>query len=176
MFSSRTLPTLLVLAMLAGCAGVQSLVPQQSTVMEVRDKMANPTDIRFAPNGDELWEYARGPMGTETWLVRIGRDGKVKETAQLLTEERFGGIVPQKTTKPEVRDLLGRPSDVSFFGGEAVWSWRMGISPQLGHFVVRFTRDGVVKEKMLLLDISPDGRDRRDRRDGGDRGGRGGRN
>jgi hypothetical protein len=173
-FAKLIIPAALAVVV-AGCAGVQSLVPQQSTVMEVRDRMGNPTDIRFAPNGDELWEFARGPMGTETWLVRIGQDGKVTETVQLLTEERFSRIVPLKTTKPGVRDLLGRPSDQSFFGGEAVWGWRMRVSPQLGWFYVRFTRDGVVKEKMLLLDISDGDRERRDRRGSGGRGGRAGR-
>ncbi|HXF67338.1 MAG TPA: hypothetical protein VNK67_11670 [Burkholderiales bacterium] len=154
---------LLAAGLIAGCSGVRALAPQQSTAAQVRDRLGNPTDIRFAPDGEELWEYARGPMGTETWLVRIGRDGKVKEIAQLLTGERFDRIVPGKSTKPEVRDLLGRPSDQSFFDGEAVWSWRVLVSPQLGWFHVRFTREGVVKEKLLLLDVSAGERERRSR-------------
>lgn len=154
---------LLAAALLAGCAGVRSLVPHQSTAAQARDRLGNPTDIRFSPDGDELWEYARGPMGTETWLLRIGRDGKVKETVQLLTVERFERVVPGKSTKPEVRDLLGRPSDQSFFDGEAVWSWRVLVSPQRGWLHVRFTHEGVVKEKLLLLDVSAGERERRTR-------------
>lgn len=165
---------LLAIALLAGCAGPGGIVPQHSTIMQVRDRMGIPTDIRFDRNSDELWEYARGPMGTETYLFRAGKDGRVKEVTQLLTQDRFARIVPLKTDKAEVRDLLGRPSDQSFFGGEAVWEWRVRVDPQLGRFIVRFNRDDVVREAMLLIDPSEGDRDR-DRGSRGSRGGRGGR-
>jgi len=176
MIPSRSFPALLLLGALAGCAGPGSVVPQQTTIAEVRARMGTPTDIRFDRNGEELWEYARGPAGTETYLIRFDKDGRVRSITQLLTQEQFARIVPNKTTKAQARELLGRPSDQSFLRTGTAWSWRVLVGPQLGYFVVRFNRADIVEEAMLLIDISPDDRDRRDRRDGGDRGDRGGRN
>ena len=116
---------------------------------------------------ERLWEYATGPMGDETYLMRIGGDGRVKAATQLLTSEQFDKIIGGRTTKPEVRHLLGEPSDVNFFNGEPVWEWRIRVDPNPARFIVRFNRDGIVRDTMVLLDItSDDGR--------GEKGGHGG--
>jgi hypothetical protein len=116
--------------------------------------MGNPTDTRTDPNGDRLFEYATGPEGLNTYLVRIGADGKVKEVTQLLTEDRLARIVPSKTTKAEVRQLLGRPSYVDTYSVGLTWSWRYakgGIQP--GHLVVTFNTDDTVRDTIAIIDI-----------------------
>jgi len=166
---SLALPAILLCALAAGCGGIHSLVPPQSTLAEVRDRMGRPTDIRFDSQGNELWEYATGPTGEQTHLVRADKTGRVIDVAQLLTPEQFAKVVRNVSTKAQVRELLGRPSEQQFFRGEAVWSWRMRISPQPGYFSVRFNSDGVAVEAMVLID--PSGDNDRDR--SGGRGGRG---
>ena len=170
----RRLPALpllvLVVIFAAACAGPRSIVPSQSTLSDVRAKVGNPTDVRFDENGDELWEYAGGPRGTETYLVRAGPDGRVKSVTQLLTETQFAKIVPRKMTKGDVRQVFGRPSDQSFLYNGTSWSWRGDFGGQRGYFVVHFDRDDVVLDKIIIFDAL-DGRDRGDR---GSRGGRGG--
>jgi hypothetical protein len=136
----------------------------------VRANVGNPTDVRFDDSGDELWEYAGGPRGTETYLVRAGPDGRVKAVTQLLTEDQFAKIVPGKMTKTDVRGLLGRPSDESFLYNGTSWNWRGDFGGQKGYFVVHFDRNDVVRDKIIIFDML-DGRDRGDR---GSRGGRGG--
>ena len=96
-------------ALLRGCAGPRSLTVGQSTEADVRARMGAPTNTRVEPNGDRIWEYPTGPYGNETHMVRIGPDGKVKEVAQLLSEDRLAMVIPGKTTKPDVRKLFGRP-------------------------------------------------------------------
>jgi hypothetical protein len=152
-----TLALLLSAVLLASCANPRVLVPNQSTIMDMRNRVGLPTDIRFDRNGDELWEYAQGPSGYETYLVHIGKDGKVAAVTQLLTEERLLSIVLGTMSKPDVRHLLGRPSDETFFDGEAVWSWRFMAGVRPGHLAVRFNRDNTVKERMVILDPSMDG-------------------
>lgn len=142
---------LLAAAILAGCASPRTLVPDQSTAADVRNRIGRPTDIRFAPNGDELWEYATGPSGTETYLVRIGKGGKVLKVTQLLTEEQFGRIKEGTTTKAEVRDLLGEPADESYLPSGLVWEWHVNLGPQDGFFAVRFDANNIVREKMVLI-------------------------
>jgi len=160
---------LLVVSLLAACAGPRSLVPTQSTLAEVRASMGSPTDIRFDRNGEELWEYASGPMGTETYLIRAGRDGRVKAVTQLLTEAQFGKIQPGQSDKVAVRELLGRPSDESFLYNGTSWSWRVDLRPQTGQFVVHFDPNDIVLDKIILFDIT----DGNDNDNGGDRGGGG---
>jgi len=165
---SNALLSLLLVGLLAACAGPRGIVPAQTMLTDVRASLGNPTDIRFDQNGEELWEYARGPMGTETYLIRAAKDGRVKAATQLLTEERFANIVPGQMSKADVRHLLGRPSDQVFLYNGTSWSWRVDLKPQTGHFVVRFDPNDVVLDKIILIDIT-DG----DARDDGDRGGGG---
>jgi len=149
---------LLVLAVgVAGCATPASFTPQQSTITDVRARMGSPTDIRFDRNRDELWEYATGPSGTDTYLFRFGKDGHLEAVTQLLTEEQFGKIVPKQTTKAAVRDLLGRPSDESFLRNGTSWSWHVRIGSRDGQFVVRFGPDDIVLDKNVVFDGSRGG-------------------
>jgi hypothetical protein len=142
-------------AILGGCASPASLV--SGTEADVRARMGNPKDTRTEPNGDKVWEYSTGPEGFYTHEFRIGADGKVRQVTQLLTEERFATIVPGKTTKAEVRTLLGRPmEDVNYRAGQT-WSWRykrMDVSP--GYMVVKFNPDGTVAERIVIIDPSGD--------------------
>jgi hypothetical protein len=142
----------LLAGVLAACASPGSFVPQQSTITEVRARMGIPTDIRCAPNGEEQWEYATGPSGTETYLFRFSRDGRVEAVTQLLTEERFAKIVPGQTTLAAARDLLGRPSDQVFLENARAWRWHARIGARTGYFVVRFGPNGVALDKRTAFD------------------------
>ncbi len=160
---TRALLLPLLVMTLAACAGVRSVVPEQSTLSTVHQSLGSPTDIRFDRNGDELWEYARGPMGMETHLIRAGDNGRVKSVTQLLTEEQFAKVVPGQMTKADVRHLLGRPSDQAFLYNGTSWSWRVDLKPETGHFVVRFGPNDVVVDKIILIDMSDGNGDKGDR-------------
>jgi len=129
MRSSHALIMLSLATLLAGCTGVRSIVPNQSTLAGVYASLGRPTDIRFDERGDELWEYARGPMGTETYLIRTAGDGRVMAVTQLLTEAQFEKILPGKMTKADVRNLLGRPSNQAFLHNGTSWTWRVFCCP-----------------------------------------------
>ena len=156
------LPTASVLLLsiaggLAGCTNPGGIVPQQFTRVETLAKAGAPTDIRFDRNGEELWEYASGPSGFETHLVRFGADGRVKEVTQLLTPERLFTVVPGQSTKQDVRHLLGRPSEVSHHLAGEAWSWRSQVgTAQPGHLVVTFNPDNTVRERMAISDPAGD--------------------
>jgi len=147
-------------ALLAGCASPSSVKPQQTTMTDVRARVGTPTDIRFDRNGDELWEYATGPSGYETFLVRFAADGRVKDVTQLITQERLMRVEAGKMTKADVRALLGRPSDESFTMSGTVWSWRYYDGAQTGYLAVSFNPDNTVRERMVLIDPSDGGNSR----------------
>ncbi|HKA38647.1 MAG TPA: outer membrane protein assembly factor BamE [Burkholderiales bacterium] len=156
---SIALAVLLALTALTGCiSNPRNFTPGQSTIVDVRARSGTPTDIRFDRNGEELWEYALGPEGSETYLIRFGSDGKVKEITQLLTDEQLMKVVPGTMTKADVKDLLGRPSDQTFTGSGTIWSWRFkrqGVQP--GWLTVRFNADNTVFERIAIIDPT-DGR------------------
>ena len=147
------LSPLFLCLLLAGCVAPGGLVPQQSTNVDVRAALGNPTDVRFDRNGDELWEYTGGAEGHGSYLVRIGADGKVKEVMQIVTQERLLGVVPGKTTKQEVRELLGRPAEERMTGVGETWSWRYVADGGLrGHLFVSFNPDSTVRERGTVID------------------------
>jgi hypothetical protein len=152
MTMTRTLLLSLLVGVLAACAAPGDFVPEKSTITEVRARAGTPTDIRFSRNGDELWEYATGPSGTETYLLQFGRNGQLKAVTQLLTEERFAKVVPGQTTKAAARDLLGRPSDQVFIDNAASWRWHVRAGGRTGYFVVRFGPEGVALDKRTVLE------------------------
>ncbi len=144
--------TPLLIALLAGCASVGGLVPGQSTQAEVRAALGTPTQIRRDGN-DELWEYSGGAEGHETHRVRLGADGKVKEVTQLVTEERLLSVARGKTTKQEVRELLGPPAEQRITGVGETWSWRYVVDGGLrGHLFVNFNPDSTVRDRGTVID------------------------
>lgn len=148
----------LVAALLAqtGCASYQSVRPGINTMQQVRLALGKPTDVRIAPNGDEVWEYARAPMGRQTFVVRFARDGVVKSSGPVLTDETIGKIQSHRSTKAQIRDWFGRPGDVNFYlNGKETWEWRME-EPGTGRtytFIVQFGPDGTVESAGKVLDF-----------------------
>lgn len=153
----------LLAATLAACANPGSIVPNESTISDVKDRLGPPTDIRFDAAGNEYWEYARGPQGTETFLYQIGRDGRVVAATQLLTQAQVDKIVRGQSTKAEVRALLGRPANQMFFRSGTVWEWRAMINITPGFYAIRFDDSGIVQEVMALPDTRTDSNDKGDK-------------
>jgi hypothetical protein len=144
-------------ALVAGCGGARSLVPGQSTEADVRASMGAPKDTRVDSNGDRIWEYPTGPEGFTTYAVRMGPDGRVKNVTQLVTEEQLDKIVVGKTTRDEVRQILGRPAKETVYYIGPTWYWRnLKGGTQPGYLVVTFNPDGTVSSKISIIDMPGD--------------------
>jgi len=129
-----------------GCASYGGYTPGVSTMSDVRLKSGRPTDVRFSP-GEEIWEYATGPEGVETYVIAFDSNGVMRSDEQVLTLENIRRLVPGGTTREETRKLLGRPGDVSMMNGKEVWEWRFrpfGFIPEI--LAVSFGQDGVVTD------------------------------
>jgi hypothetical protein len=128
----------------AGCVSYSGFTPGVSTASEVRSKSGRPTDVRFS-SGEEIWEYATGPEGIETYVVAFDGKGVVRSARQVLTEDNIHRLIPGKTTREETRSLLGRPGDVYEMNESETWEWRfkpLGFAPEI--LVVYFGSDGLV--------------------------------
>jgi hypothetical protein len=144
-------------AALAACAGF-SPVSGGMDETGVQARLGKPETVRKNPDGSETWEYPGGPLGRQTYMVTMGSDHAVKDVRQVLSEEYFSQV---KTgmSREDVRQLLGKPGEVSMFGArdEEVWSWRY-LQGNPMFFNVLFDRSaGTVRttqrlEEILFLD------------------------
>ena len=144
-------------AFAAGCGGARSLVPGQSTEADVRAAMGAPRETR-TENGELIWEYPTGPEGFYNYSIRMGPDKRVKSVTQLVSEEQLDKIVVGKSTREDVRRLLGRPAMETVYYIGPTWYWRhLKGGTQPGYLVVTFNPDGTVGSKISIIDM-PGGR------------------
>lgn len=156
---SRVIPPLLVLLALAGCA-VPSHVALNTPADNLMKSLGKPTETRANPSGGEFWDYAYGPQGTETWRYGIDGGRVVRSKEQLLTDERLHKVIPGTTTEAQVRDLLGKPSQIMNLRVGPVWEWRVDLKPMLGYYFVSFDGKGVAASKGVMTDPVFDGDDK----------------
>jgi hypothetical protein len=112
--------------LLAGCAayGPGDLKPGDSEVAVVQ-RMGEPAARHTLPDGATRLVFPRGPEGLHTWMVEIGRDGRVLRWHQALSEAAFGRITPGLAADELLRDY-GPPAVRQPLGWQpwVVWSWR----------------------------------------------------
>jgi len=147
----RLPPIVACLALLAGCASYSGtgLKPGVATEQDVRAAMGRPA-LEFArEDGGHTLAYPRGPLGTQTYMVDFGRDGRLAAIRPVLEDETFWRIQPGMT-REEILHLLGPPGDSMAYAlsGNDSWEWRyMDTWGYLADFSVTFNRDGIVVGK-----------------------------
>lgn len=112
---------------LAACAGFSgSALRPGADGAEIRAAMGVPAAVWSEADGGATWEYPRGPMGLETFMLRLDAQGRLREVRQVLEAETFARLRPGVTTREEVRRLLGTPTRQTVFDrrGETVWDYR----------------------------------------------------
>ncbi len=136
------------LIMTTGCDWIaqKSLQPGVSTEADVRKLMGQPELVWEENNGERVLEYPRSPMGTETYMVTIGSDGKYRSMVNVLVREQFVKV-KAGMSRDDVRRLLGRPTDIVYFQlkEQEVWSYKhMGEMSDKDNFHVHFDGSGRV--------------------------------
>jgi hypothetical protein len=147
---------LLGAALLAGCASYdgRGLIPGKSTAADVEQLMGPPAE-KISEAGDSVWFYPRGPMGRQTYAVRVAPDGVVRGIEQRLTMENMQKLVADETTAAQVRALFGPPGYVTRLERQQrdVWEYRMKNQIDLDYSLfVQFSYDGILREALFLRD------------------------
>ncbi|MCC2970381.1 outer membrane protein assembly factor BamE [Massilia sp. IC2-476] len=139
------------LVMLGGCAGIIRQTPSLGDpVAVVQQKMGAPTSV-YRVGEEQLFEYATGPMGQQTYMARIGADGRLAAYEQVLTGEKFATLKIGQATRDDVLKTVGRPAERSYIAMRdwEVWSYRYkeaGVWNSMMH--VHFDRQGIVQQMM----------------------------
>ncbi|MES2901119.1 MAG: outer membrane protein assembly factor BamE [Pseudomonadota bacterium] len=133
---------------LAGCGALMPALPAPgASVDAVTAAWGKPSAV-YPDGPDRVLEYATGPMGQNTWMARIGPDGRVLSFEQVLTSEKFATIGIGTSTREQVLRTLGRPAERSQVAmrNYEVWSYRYkesGVWNSMMH--VHFDTAGVVQ-------------------------------
>lgn len=116
---------LLLCSLLPACS---AYAPPETVIGMSRDelvlRMGAPDLERRLEAGSRL-EFPRGPYGRHTWFVYFDAAGRASRAEQVLTEQNFNRI-DAGMTQDEVRQLLGRPSEVQGLARArgVVWNYR----------------------------------------------------
>lgn len=154
---------LMSLVILSACAGLarHGLESGRSTEDDVRRAMGAPA-MEFAnPDGTRQLAYPTGPLGTQTHMVFIGAEGRLVGVEQVLDEDHFARVVPGRSTREDVRRLIGPPYQVVEFPnlGQVAWDYHFRDAwGYLADLSVMIDRGGVVAGKVVKR-YEPRGRD-----------------
>ena len=159
----RTAAILLLVSALGGCASYSGygLKPGIATADEVQRTMGVPRNIHREQDGGESWEYPRGPLGVETFMVRLDKNRVLREVEQVLNEKNFARIEVGKSGPEDVLRAIGSPWRTGRFERrkEEFWDYRFrdtwGYDSQ---FHVIFDESGVVKQTMAIREFTPSDR------------------
>lgn len=153
----KLLLAVIVLA-LSACASYsgRGLVPGSATVEDVQRTMGAPAMRWQDADGSVQLSYPRGPASPESFMVRIGPDGRLQSIRNVLEPDTVAKIKPG-LTREEVLRLIGppEPSWTMVFPArnELAWDWRYLENGQLAHFIVLLDNTtGIVRSSMTLVD------------------------
>jgi len=148
----KILPSLCLALVLAACASYdgRGLRPGASSEAELRQVMGEPAMQFPNADGSRRLAYPRGPVGTQTFMVTVSRDGIVQSIEPVLDDGTFNAIKPG-LTQDEVLRMIGPPRDTMSFPrqGHTAWDWK--YQDTWGYqaiFSVTFDRDGRVVSKI----------------------------
>ena len=150
--------TSLVAAMLlTACASYSGsgLAPGAARLEEVQALMGSPALRWQDADGSVQLAYPRGPFGFETYMVKLGPDGRLQSIANVLNEETFARI-RAGMSKDEVLRLIGPPDygQSAYFKArdELAWDWRFReVYGNPARFIVLFDATaGTVRSTLIL--------------------------
>lgn len=146
--------------LLSGCVSLdgRGLVPGKSTGTEVQSSMGAPAERVKRPNGDEVWYYPRLPEGRATYAVSVSADGVMQGIEQRLNRNNFAKVVVDKSTRDQVRELLGPPAHILHMWLKTmdVWEYPWLEIDDKRVLLVSFSGDGVVREIKEMHDLVSD--------------------
>jgi hypothetical protein len=137
---------------LASCASYdgRGLRPGASTEAELRQVMGEPA-MQFAnPDGSRELAYPRGPLGSQTFMAHVSREGIVQAIEPVLSDGTFNAIQPGMT-EDQVLRMIGPPRETMAFPRLGHVAWDYKYQDTWGYqaiFSVTFDRDGRVVSKI----------------------------
>ena len=120
------IPCILAALLASACVPYANLKSGTSSEAEVRQAMGAPGLEIANADGSRQFAYPHGPMGTETFMVFLRKDGVYERVEQVLTDDSFARIRQGTSTRDDVRRLIGPPSRITRFDNlkQDAWDYR----------------------------------------------------
>ncbi len=136
---------------LAGCAAYDGhgLRVGAATEAEVRQLMGEPAMQFVDREGSRELLYPRGPLGVQTFKVRLNRDGVLEAVLPVLNDDTFRQVQPGMT-RDEVLRRIGPPGETMEFARSHTVAWDYRYIDTWGYraiFSVTFDESGRVVSK-----------------------------
>ena len=149
-----------ILSILSACVSLdgRGLVAGKSTVKEVEALMGAPAQRLKGASGDEVLYYPRQPEGRVCYAVSVGADGVMKGVEQRLIRANFARITAGKSTREQVREVLGPPFHVlkQWLKNVEIWEYPWLEIDEKRVLFVEFSPDGVVGAVQEVHDQASD--------------------
>ena len=143
-------------ALAAGCASFdgRGLVPGKATQAEVETLMGEPSQRLVLPGGESALYFSRLPEGRAVFLVTVGPDGVMKSIEQRLVRKNLARLTAGESTREDVSGLFGPPGRTGYLALQERewWEYKYFDYEQRRVIWVQFSRDGVVREVLDMLD------------------------
>jgi hypothetical protein len=138
--------------LLGACAAYDgsSLRAGVSSDADVRSVMGAPGAEYQAADGTTRLVYPHGPLGTQTYIVNVGLDGRVRDVTQALQDGTFYGIHAGLIER-DILEMIGPPGEKMHFPRSNTTAWDYRYVDTWGYpavFSVTFDADGVVVSKI----------------------------
>ena len=146
------IPALLAIPLvLSACAAYDGFTLRTgASESEVRAVMGTPAMEFTADDGMKRLVYPRGPLGTQTFMANVGRDGVLRELKPVLNDDTFNRIRPG-LTEHDILHMIGPPGDTMHFARSDTTAWDYRYTDTWGYlaiFSVTFDNKGVVVSKI----------------------------
>lgn len=147
----KTLTLFGLATLLAACASYDghTLRAGASSEAEVVGVMGAPAMQFESGDGSRRLVYPRGPLGTQTYMADVGKDGILRAVKPVLNDDVFYRIQPGMT-RDEVLRMIGPPGETMTFPrlGQVSWDYRyMDTWGYVAIFSVNLDANGIVVSK-----------------------------
>lgn len=151
---TKSISLLGMLLSLGACA-IQKPVNVGDTEAQVIAARGTPSH-RYRVGNEQLLEYNHLPYGQETYMARLGPDGRVISFKQVLTDETFASIRVNQDTKDDVLHLIGMPEDRVWYRLSRLEAWSYpyrenGVWNSI--MSVEFDESGIVRKLVKTPDM-----------------------
>ena len=146
----RSLAVLCAMVIVAACT-MFGVKPGASEA-EARRAYGTPALEFPGPEGSRQLVFTTGPLGTQTFMVHVSKEGTVQRVDQVLTDETFYRVQSGTTTAEEVRRLIGPPYRIVRFDNLRQYAWDYRFRDTWGYladFSVMVDDRGIVAGKVI---------------------------
>lgn len=153
---ARGLVPVLILtsSLVCGCAAlVGGGLDPGDPAEKVRAVYGAPQRVWPEASGAASWEYAHGPYGAYTYMVRLDREGRVRTVDQVLQPAVFARL-NIGDSREDVERLLGRPARRMTLGisSQDLWAWRYLDGSEPMCFYAQFDTKGALVSTGAMLE------------------------